>query len=104
LTFFQITEEHTDLVVSGSSIRLDQESGCGFEIVSAKKKKKCDSAVDEACSLLRDVKKKKKNYVFAIFGESVANKVRDPNSSRLQSVHRPAQNTDYTVGRGDGVT
>jgi len=56
LTFFQITEEDTDPVASGCSKQLDQESGCGFiEIVPAKKKK-CDSAVDEACGLLRAVK------------------------------------------------
>jgi hypothetical protein len=55
---FQITEEDTDPVASGSSNHLDQESGCGFiETVPAKKKKKCDSAVDEACGLLRAVKK-----------------------------------------------
>jgi len=59
LTFFQITEEDTDLVASGSGNQLDQESGCGFiETAPAKKKKKCDSAVDEACGLLRAVKKK----------------------------------------------
>jgi len=79
LTFFQITEEDTDPVASGSSNQLDQESGCGFiETAPAKKKKKCDSSVDEACSLLRALKK---NYVFSIFGEFVANIVRDLNSS-----------------------
>jgi hypothetical protein len=58
LTFFQITEENTDLIASGSSNQLDQESGCGFiETVPAKKKKKCDSAVDEACGILRAIKK-----------------------------------------------
>jgi len=61
LTFFQITEEDTDPVASGSSNQPDQESGCGFiKKVPAKKKKKCDSAVDEACGLLRAVKKLKK--------------------------------------------
>jgi hypothetical protein len=61
LTFFQITEEDTDSVASGSSSQLDQESGCRFiETVPAKKKKKkkCDSAVNEACSLLKKKKKK----------------------------------------------
>ena len=58
MNFFQITEEDTDPVASGSSKKLDQESGCGFvERVPAKKKKKCDSAIDEACGLLRAVKK-----------------------------------------------
>jgi len=58
LTFFQISEEDTDPIASGSSNQLDQESGCGFiETVPAKKKKKCDSAVEEACCLLRDIKK-----------------------------------------------
>jgi len=57
LTFFQITEEDTDPVASGSSNQLDQENGCGFiETAQAKKKKKCDSAVDEACGLLRVLK------------------------------------------------
>jgi hypothetical protein len=42
--------------------------------------------VDEACGLLRAVKQKlEKNYGFSMFGEFVANKVRDLNSSRLQS-------------------
>ena len=45
-----------------------------------------------------------KSYDFSIFVEFVVKKVRDLNSSRLQSVHRPAQNKHYTVGRGDGVT
>ena len=58
MTFLQITEEDTDPVASGSSNQLDQESGCGFiETVPAKKKKKCDSTVDEACGLLRAIKK-----------------------------------------------
>ena len=79
MTFFQITKEDTDPAASGSNTQLDQESGCGFiETVPAKKKQKCDSAVDEACGLLRAVKK---NYVFSIFGEFVANKVRDLNFS-----------------------
>jgi len=40
------------------AVAIDQESGCGFiKTVPAKKKKKCDSAVDEVCSLLRAVKK-----------------------------------------------
>ena len=57
MTFFQITEEDTDPVASGSSNQLDQESGCGFiETAPAKKKKKCESAMDEACGLLRAVK------------------------------------------------
>jgi len=88
LTFFQITEEDTDPVASGSSNKLDQESGCGFiETAPAKKKKKCDSAVDEACGLLRAVKNNlEKNDVFSIFGEFVAKKVRDLNSPRLQSI------------------
>jgi hypothetical protein len=61
LTFFQITEEDTDPVASGSSNQLDQESGCGFtESVPAKKTKKRDFAVDEACGLLRAVKKLEK--------------------------------------------
>jgi len=39
-------------------VAIDQESGCGFiKTVPTKKKKKCDSAVDEACGLLRAVKK-----------------------------------------------
>jgi hypothetical protein len=88
LTFFRSTEEDNDSVSSGSSSQLDQESGCGFiETAPAKKKKKCDSAVDEACGLLRAVKNNlEKNDVFTIFGEFVANKVRDLNSSRLQSI------------------
>ena len=89
MTFFHITEDGTDPVASGSSNQLDQESECGFiETAPAKKKKKCDSAVDEACDLLRAVKKnlEKKKDVFSIFGEFVANKVRDMNSSRLQSI------------------
>ena len=58
MTFFQITEENTDPIGSGSSNQLDQESGCGFiETVPAKKKKKCDSAVDEACGILRAIKR-----------------------------------------------
>jgi hypothetical protein len=32
------------------------------------------------------MKSRKKSYVFSIFGEFVANKVRDLNSSRLQSI------------------
>ena len=40
----------------------------------AKKKKKCDSAVDEARGLLSR-KKKLEKIVFSIFGEFVANKV-----------------------------
>jgi len=51
LTFFQITEEDTDPVASGSSNQLDQESGF-IETVPAKKKKKCDSTMDKACDLL----------------------------------------------------
>jgi hypothetical protein len=108
LTFFQITEEETDPVASGSSNQLDQEGGRGsIEIVPAREReKKGDSTVDEACGLLRAVKinLEKKNGIFSIFGEFVVNKIRHLNSSRLQSVHRPAQNTRYTVGRGDGVT
>jgi hypothetical protein len=72
LTVFQITEEDTDPVASGSNKQLDQESGCGFiEKVPAKKKKKCDSAVDEACGLLRAVKNKKKSllHIWKICGE-----------------------------------
>jgi len=42
--------------------------------------------MDEACGLLRAVKKLEKKYVFSIFGEFVANKIRDLNSSRLQSI------------------
>jgi hypothetical protein len=43
--------------------------------------------VDVACGLLRAVKNNlEKNDVFSIFGEFVANKVRDLNSSRLQSI------------------
>jgi hypothetical protein len=62
LTFFPITEEDTDPVASSSSNQFDQESGCGFiDTVPAKKKKKCDSAVDEASGLLRAVKKLDKN-------------------------------------------
>ena len=57
MAFFRITEEDTEPVASGSSNQLDQESGCGFiETAPAKKKKKCDSAVDEACDLFRAVK------------------------------------------------
>jgi hypothetical protein len=77
-----------DPVASGGSNQLDLESGCAFvETVPAKKKKKCDSTVDEACGLLRAVKKNlEKNDVLSIFGEFVANKVRDLNSSRPQSI------------------
>jgi len=58
LTSFQITEEDTNPVASGSSNQLDQESGCGFnETVPAKEKKKCDSAVNKSCGLLRAEKK-----------------------------------------------
>ena len=40
------------------AVAIDQASGCGFiKTVPAEKKKKCDSAVDEACGLLRAVKK-----------------------------------------------
>jgi len=54
---------------------------------------------------MRFIKSRKINEKkVSIFGEFVTNKVRDLNSSRLQSGHRPAQNTHYTVGRGDGVT
>jgi hypothetical protein len=57
LAFFQITDEDTDPASSGSSNQLYKESGCGFiETAPAKKKKKCDSAVDEACGLFRAVK------------------------------------------------
>ena len=43
--------------------------------------------MDEACGLLRVVRHKlEKNDGFSIFGEFVANKVRDLNSSRLQSI------------------
>jgi len=57
LTFFRITEDDTAPVASGSSNHLDQENGCGFiETAPAKKKKKCDSTMDEACGLLRAVK------------------------------------------------
>jgi hypothetical protein len=96
LTFFQITEEDTDPVASGSSNQLDQESGWEFiETAPAKKKKKCYSAMDEACGLLRAIKNNlEKNYVFSIFGEFVANKVRDLNSSRLQSI---VQNKIHTI-------
>ena len=46
-----------DPFASGNSNQLGQESGCGFiETVPAKKKKNCDSAVDEMCGLLRAVK------------------------------------------------
>ena len=88
MTFFQITEEDTDPVASGSSNQLDQESGCRFiETAPAKKKKKCDFAVDGACGLLIAVKNNlEKNDVFSIFGEFVAKKVRDLNSPRLQSI------------------
>jgi hypothetical protein len=52
------------------------------ETAPAKKKKKCDPAMDEVCGLLRAIKKIwKKNYGFSIFGNFVANKVRDLNSS-----------------------
>jgi len=55
--------------------------------VPAKKEKKCNSDGDEACGLFRAVKEiLKKNYVFSIFGEFVANEVRNLNSSRLQSI------------------
>jgi hypothetical protein len=58
---FQITEEDTDPVASDSSNQLDQETGCGFiETAPATKKKKLDSAMDEACGLLRAIKKFKK--------------------------------------------
>ena len=95
MTFFQITEEDTDPVASGSSNQLDQESGCGFiETAPAKKKKKCDSAVDEACGLLRAVK-----TIWRICGEESSRSEFSPTA-----IHRPAQNTHYTVGSGDGVT
>jgi hypothetical protein len=55
LTFFQIIGEDTDPAARGSSNELDQESGF-IETAPGKKKKKCDSAVDEACGLLRAVK------------------------------------------------
>jgi hypothetical protein len=75
----------TNPVAGGNSNQLDQESGCAFiETAPAKKKKKCDSAVDEACGLLRAVKNGKS--VFSIFGESVANKVSHLNSFRLQPI------------------
>ena len=54
MTFFQIIEEDTDSVASGSSNQLDKE--IGFIETAAAKKKKRDSAVDEACCLLRAVK------------------------------------------------
>jgi len=87
MIFFQITGEDTDSVASGSSNQLDRESGCEFiETVPAKKKKKCDFAMDEARGLLRAVKNLENNDVFSIFGEFVANEVRDMNSSCLQSI------------------
>jgi len=66
LTFFQITEEDT------GRCKWQQQStlcGCGFiETVPAKKKKKCDSAMDEACGLLRAVNKLgKKLYLLRIW-------------------------------------
>jgi hypothetical protein len=54
-----------------------------IETASAKKKKKCDPAVDETCGLLRSL------FFFNVWllhvRECVANKVRDLNASRLQS-------------------
>jgi hypothetical protein len=51
-----------------------------------RRKRRRDSAVDEARGLLRAIKKIWKKIVFSIFGEYVANKVQDLNSSQLQSI------------------
>ena len=47
-------------------------------------------------------KMKKKKMSSPYLEKFLANKVRDLYSTRLQSVHRPAQNAKE--GRGDGVT
>ena len=59
-----------------------------------KYKKRSDPAVDEACGLLRTIKHNlETSDRFTIFGEYVANRVRDLSNSRLQFIVRHKINT-----------